>query len=453
VPETAISENNPMVLPLGLRPDPKTASWPAAILMTVVGFLGISFFYLNMSPTPMARTSGMISGGWYCFLLFMMLKSGKPGMWRRVFLGSIALFFAPAFIANLIESRGRMAVDPIDLVMGKVPYCHIVSTMTLIPMALTRTIIFPGSLTGFYASIYSMMTLWLSSSLVLGRGWCAYMCFYGGWDDMFSRTSRKTRLSLHGKEKEVRRFSQAMLAFIVLASMATFSAVYCVWFCPFKIITEYEAVTSIGGYIAAIMFIALFLGLVIVLPILTRKRFQCSAFCPMGPLLSFLDRITPFGIAIDTRVCTQCGLCIKACPMLSLDDSIIAGGKGQPYHSCTKCGECIQVCPKRAVRVVFRPAEWIKRKFGIFDFGGNPAATQTSHAAETGSDGISKPSFGFFGKTVITLLRLGRELMEPRLIFTVTAFVLGSALSFSFAIGTLTRIINLLFNGSFTSGY
>jgi polyferredoxin len=298
--------------------------------------------------------------------------------------------------------------------------------MTLIPMAVAKTVIFPGSLTGFYASIYSMLTIWLVSSMVLGRGWCGWMCFYGGWDDLFSRSRKKPLVSLSGKETAIRRFNQAMFVFIALASMYTLMAVYCVWFCPFKIVTEYEAITGIGSYLATILFICLFVGLVIVLPALTRKRFQCSAFCPMAALQSLVDRATPFGMRIDREKCSGCMACVKACPTLSLDEGLIREGSGAPRHNCVKCGACVQVCPKGAARYAFRPADFIARKLGLKK---------------------PEPPKGRWARRAF---QLGRELLEPRNVFSVTAFILGASLSFSFAIGTLSRVINLILKGSFT---
>jgi polyferredoxin len=409
-----------------LDSDHKRASLPVSLLLTAFGAVTISFFYLGLSVGPAMKAAGAASGAYYSFLLFMILRSGKPDTWRRVFFVSIALFFFPQFIGGLIDARGHMTVDALDVVTGKVPYCHIVSTMTLIPMAVAKTVIFPGSLTGFYASIYSMLTIWLVASMVLGRGWCGWMCFYGGWDDLFSRTRKRPLISLSGKETAIRRFNQAMFAFIALASMYTFMAVYCVWFCPFKIVTEYEAITGIGSYLAAILFICLFVGLVVVMPALTRKRFQCSAFCPMAALQSLVDRVTPFGLRIDREKCVGCMACVKACPTLSLDEGLIKEGGAAPRHNCVKCGACVQACPKGAVRFAFRPADFISRKFGLK----RPEPPK--------------------GRLARRALQLGRELLDPRNVFAVTAFVLGTSLSFTFAIGTLTRVINLILKGSFT---
>ena len=62
------------------------------------------------------------------------------------------------------------------------------------------------------------------------------------------------------------------MAAIVLLSAATLEPVYCMWLCPFKAVTEYPAVRSFETAGQMGIFITLFLGLVVVLPLLTKKR-------------------------------------------------------------------------------------------------------------------------------------------------------------------------------------
>jgi polyferredoxin len=241
--------------------------------------------------------------------------------------------------------------------------------------------------------------------------------------------------------------------------MSTLTAVYCVWLCPFKIITEYEAISGIGSFVATIMFILLFFGLTMVLPHLTQKRMQCSTLCPLGPLQAIIDRITPFGVRIDPYKCSRCLACVKACPTLSLDAELITSGATKPHHSCTKCGECVQVCPRQAVSYNLRPADWIRRKFGLNltsqseAAGGSPDGAQVSSAlgpgAQTGTRAPRRP----LPAPLAWCLALGRELLEPRHLFTVTAFILGCALSYTFAMGTIARLSNLILSGSFIRGY
>jgi len=51
-------------------------------------------------------------------------------------------------------------------------------------------------------------------------------------------------------------------------------------------------VTSTRVFIQTVLFASLFIGLVVVLPILTRKRVQCALFCPMGAFQGWTNQLT-----------------------------------------------------------------------------------------------------------------------------------------------------------------
>ena len=59
------------------------------------------------------------------------------------------------------------------------PFCHMVISLTILPAAITRTIIFPGSLLNGFAAIGGMLTLWIGASLAWG-GWCSWACSSAG---------------------------------------------------------------------------------------------------------------------------------------------------------------------------------------------------------------------------------------------------------------------------------
>ena len=215
--------------------------------------------------------------------------------------------------------------------------------MTLIPAALTKTIIFPGSIIGGYASIASMFVIWIGASLSLGRGWCSWGCFFGGLDDAFSRILKKPLL-----RKIDHRWTYlpwAVLA-VVLTAAAFLSPTYCSWICPFKSVTEFEAVTSFKILVQTIIFVSLFLALVVVLPLLTKRRTQCSLFCPFGAMQGLTNRINAFMVRIDPDRCIKCKRCVAACPAFSMTEESVQAGR--PLLSCMKCGTCVDVCPKGA---------------------------------------------------------------------------------------------------------
>jgi len=278
-------------------------------------------------------------------LFFLMLRTGKTDRFRSILFVILSTCFVISFISNLIAVRGSMAVTEANRIEGDVPFCHIPIPMNLIPAALTQTIIFPGTIVGGYASIASMLVLWLGVSLGLGRGLCSWFCFFGGLEDGFSRILRKPLI----KNINVKwtYLPYAVLLVVVLLVALTLSPVYCQWLCPFKAVTEFAEITSFKTLIQAIIFLTLFIGLVAVLPILTKRRTQCGLFCPLGAFQSFTNKTNPFEVRVDPEKCVQCMKCVQICPTFSISEESIA--EGRTGISCTKCGKCVDACPQEAL--------------------------------------------------------------------------------------------------------
>lgn len=281
-------------------------------------------------------------------------KKGSGTIYRRIFLISYAVFFCISFVGDLFIERGSMAITNEAMANGEIPFCHIAIPQTIIAFFLKHEVIFPARLTGHYASISSMLAIWLICTLTLGRGWCSWVCFYGGWDEGFSRLGKKRKINLLSRNKEIREFQFGFFAFIVLASLGVMSAIYCSWFCPFKLVTEFNPMTTILGLIEGVIFIGLFLALVVVMPILTKRRTQCSSLCPFGAFASLTDKASLFQMKIDTDKCKSCLKCAMECPFGAIDIKTIQDKKGHPEITCSKCGECIKACPEKAISYQFR---------------------------------------------------------------------------------------------------
>ncbi len=277
-------------------------------------------------------------------LFFLMLHTGKTDRYRAIAFITFSLLFIVSFISHMFEARGSMSLSQEKVILCEVPFCHLVIPMTLIPAAFTRTIIFPGSITGGFASIASMFVIWIGASLSMGRGWCSWGCFFGGLDDGFSRILKRPLLrKIHPRWTYL---PWAVLLAVVLTAAVFLSPTYCTWLCPFKTVTEFAAVTSFKILVQTIIFVSLFIALVIVLPLLTKRRTQCSLFCPFGAMQALTNRVNVFDVRIDPHICTNCKRCVKACPTLSITEESIKAGR--PLMSCMKCGTCVDACPSGA---------------------------------------------------------------------------------------------------------
>lgn len=278
-------------------------------------------------------------------LFFLMHYTGKTDKYRAILFIIFAIALSFTLIKNTFEIRNSIAYTRADIIECKIPFCHLVIPMLILPAAFTRSIIFPGSILGGFADISSMVILWLVSTLVLGKGFCSWGCFYGGWDDGFSRFRKRPVLKKLSNSWKYMPF--AVLIMVALTAALTLVPTYCDWICPFKAVTEFEKVTNVESAAKAVVFSSLFLGLVVILPLITRKRTQCSFLCPLGALNSLSDKITPFTIRIDKNICNECYRCVDACPLYALSREEVINGRVNMF--CSKCGKCIDACPKGAI--------------------------------------------------------------------------------------------------------
>jgi len=282
----------------------------------------------------------------YNAVFFLMIKNRKTDRYRAALYFVSSVLFVISFISHMLEARGTMAFTEDTLYNCQIPFCHIVFTMQLIPIALSKTIFFPGTMIGGFASIGEMIVLWIGFSLALGRGWCSWGCFFGGLDDGFSRFMKKAMIpKIDGRLKLM---PYAVFIAVALSSAALLYPTYCSWVCPYKSVTEYEQLNSVEAVIKTIIFVSLFAALVIVLPLLTKKRTQCGYFCPFGAMQGATNYISPIGVVFDREKCADCMLCVKNCPTSSIDAENVKNGAAG--ISCVKCGKCVDICPRGAAR-------------------------------------------------------------------------------------------------------
>lgn len=89
------------------------------------------------------------------------------------------------------------------------------------------------------------------------------------------------------------------------------------------------------------------LGFIAVLTILVffKRRFFCTNICPVGAILGFISRFSPFKIRIDNDKCRMCSLCALSCPCEAID----ASSNTVNNETCIKCFKCLAHCNHGAI--------------------------------------------------------------------------------------------------------
>jgi ferredoxin-type protein NapH len=299
--------------------------------------------------TRETNIAGVMTALYMIALFYMMMRTGTTYRWRRAFFVAVGLLFPVGFIHEVVIARGTMGIPIEEMIAGRTPFCFLPIPTLILPAALTRTLVFPGSILpngGMSGGgMAAMVGIWLGITLVIGRGWCSYACFFGGIEE--GMAAIPPRAKIRKLDPRWKYGPWAVLLAMVLLSLALFEPTYCMWLCPFKAVSEYVQARNAIGLVQNAIFIVLFAGLVILLPLLTKKRTQCSFLCPFGAFQSIFNKTNIFTVKIDKTKCKQCVACENACPTMSLTKESVA--RGEPLMSCTKCGACVDACPRGAV--------------------------------------------------------------------------------------------------------
>lgn len=399
-----MNPNNAECLPAGRKGLPATVMILALYLAFVLALeLGGSAFS--------DRRDGVIAGmtlAFLCFLLFMMLRTGRVNRWRRIFFTTYAVMFAIQFVWWTMGDRGHMWLLDQEILYAKAPMCHMVVPMLLLPLLFRQEVIFPVQL----MQGLSFLVIVLAVTVFYGRAFCSWGCFFGGQDELFAAIPRRKRWDITRLHPYVRYFSFAFLLVIVLHSFATLSPTYCFWFCPFKVSSEFIEVNSFIRVLQTFLFVGLWVLLVAVVPLLSKKRSQCGLFCPMGAFLSLTSRINLFDVRIDRDTCTDCLRCVGACPTFALTPETVA--LGRPRITCSKCGACFEACPARAIGFSLKGVSY----------------TAVNHPLRAAGE----PA-GFWR-------RLALDLLEPGSIFIFGIFTLATVIAFSSFTQAASRLLH-----------
>ena len=331
-----------------LPPQPLRSVGKSLLLTLPIAVWSLLMFAHSWKHDRSVDIASVITAAFMIALFFMMMRTSSTYRWRRWFFVALGLLFPVGFIHQVIAMRGTMGIPIEEMIAGRTPFCFIPIPLLVLPAALMKTVVFPGSIRPHGGmsggGMAAMAGIWLAMTLVIGKGWCSYACFFGGIEEGVASVPPKAKV--RKIDPRWRYGPWAVLLVMVLLSLALFEPAYCMWLCPFKAVSEYVAARNTVGMVQNGIFVLLFAALVLALPLLTKKRTQCAFFCPFGAFQSIFNKTSIFDVKIDRSRCTPCVLCQKSCPTLSLTDESIV--KGETLMSCMKCGACVDACPKDA---------------------------------------------------------------------------------------------------------
>jgi ferredoxin-type protein NapH len=191
----------------------------------------------------------------------------------------------------------------------------------------------------------------IAIALFFGRGFCSWGCPFGGLNEILA-DGKKEKWPLNFLRKEttisgglrfaglkpwVKDVKYAFLAAIILLSISLAFPVVCI-FCP---ILWFSALPAFWLTMILLVVFA------VVLPLMNCRRWWCQ-ICPLGALLSLLNKISFFRVKINKDKCIKCLKCARECRMYALTPKGIETN-GEPDADCIRCNHCAEVCPTEAI--------------------------------------------------------------------------------------------------------
>ncbi len=221
-----------------------------------------------------------------------------------------------------------------------------------------------GSFSAGKSTLFYVGGILLLYSVLFGRMICGWLCPFGLIQELVFRIktpklkkSPITRLLSFGKYLILGIF--VFLIPILYALKDTPLPSFCKYICPAgtlegglsllanKVNSSYFSMLGPIFTWKFLLLVSILVGCVFIF------RLFCRFICPLGALYGLFNRISIFGIRLESNKCIDCNKCLSACKM-----DIRRVGDAE----CISCGECIPHCPTGAIswkggKILLKPNE------------------------------------------------------------------------------------------------
>ena len=188
--------------------------------------------------------------------------------------------------------------------------------------------------------------------VLLGRFICGFLCPFGWFQELLHKIPTRKLSTKRLKPLTYIKYAVLLLAVVLLPALIANDVgmgdpFFCKYLCPQGVLEGAIPLATVNSGIRSALgtLFSWKLGIlitVIVLSVLFYRPF-CKWLCPLGAFYALVNRVSLFGMKVDTHKCVSCGKCAKACKM---DVDVT---KNPDHTECIRCGMCIRACPTKAV--------------------------------------------------------------------------------------------------------
>ena len=224
---------------------------------------------------------------------------------------------------------------------------------------LSPALILEASAKGIINGSFIVFLVLFFSGLVLGRGYCGWLCPGAGCQEAFF--SARDRRIIRGDYIKWLIWIPWIGAIAVLAFRVGGYT---------KVDFFYQTTFGLSiGNVQSLIAYFLVLFLLIVLPaFLVGRRAFCHHLCWMAPFMILGRKIRnacnwpALALQAQPALCNHCRMCTQRCPMsLSVEEMVCLGRMEHP--ECILCGTCVDGCRKKAITFYWGKSDKLGVKF------------------------------------------------------------------------------------------